>query len=180
MAFISGVSMNSGRVWATAVVAALGCFCLSINASARSFGLSREKLAVSVWQVGIRPDPFSGERRCRLALQNGKAVYAEHAILFSLGRRFDVSEATIRIDNGAAMRWRDLISELAPSMGDPLNYGASQHIPVPAHLVEGAERIAIQSAFGKKPRVYVVEGFDTARQGAIEVGCRPDAAFTRK
>lgn len=172
--------MNSGRVWATAVVAALSCFCLSVEVSAQSFGLAREQFAGSAWQVVVKLDAFSGESRCRLALRNDKAVYTEQAILFSLGRRFDISEATIQIDDGAVIRWRDLIPELAAAIGDPLGYGASKHIPIPSRLIESAERIAIQPAFGEKPRVFVVEGFDVAWQSAIETGCRPDASFTRK
>jgi hypothetical protein len=172
--------MNSGRIWATAVVAALSCVCLSVEVSAQSFALLRKEFAVSAWRVAVKSDVFSGERRCRLALRNGEAAYAERAISFSVGRRFDISEATIRIDDGAVVRWRDLIPELAEGIGDPLHYGASKRIPIPVRSIEGAERIAIQPAFGKKPRVYVVKGFDAARQGAIEAGCRPDAAFTQK
>lgn len=169
--------MHSVCVSALAFVAVLGFSSLSVDANARSSGVSGKRFSESAWQIFVETDRFSGARRCRLSLRKGKAVYGDGAIVFHLNRHINVSEATVKIDGDTALRWRDLIPDLAGGIGDPLLVSSSKHIPIPSHLIEGAREVAIAPAFGKRPRIFDVTGFDAALRSMVEAGCTPDDAF---
>lgn len=111
--------MHSVCVSARAFVAVLGFSSLSVDANARSSGVSGKSFSKSAWQIFVETESFSVARRCRLSLQGRKARNGDGAILFQLNRRINVSEATVKIDGGTATRWRDLIPDLAGGKGDP-------------------------------------------------------------
>lgn len=171
--------MRAGLFAALAVTAALSFCCVSAGADAKPFGISRQRFDVGSWQITIQTDRFSAIRRCRLALRRGNALYVDQAVVFDLGKHVDVSEATVRIDQGAPMLWRDVIPELAASVGDPFLDPRAKRLPVPIRLLEGAGHVAIAPKFGRKPRVFKVDGFALARQNALKAGCGPDDAFLR-
>jgi hypothetical protein len=171
--------MRIGRGPVLAVLPALLILFVPVKAGASSFGPVRQRVMLGDWRLTIATDRFSGERRCRLATRKGNIAYSDGTATIRLSGVFNASEAVIRVDNGAPVRWRDLIPALARLDPGFASEGAARQLPIPAELVKYARAVAVSPAFGKRARTYRVAGFDVALERAAALGCRPDAAFVR-
>ena len=149
------------------------------RAEAYSYGPVRERVALGDWRLTIEADRFSGERRCRLAARKGYVGYSRGTLAIRLPGIFDRSEAIIRVDGGAPIRWRDLIPELAELDPGFAGNRDARLLTVPAELMKNARTVAVSPAFGKRAQTYRIAGLDAALEQAVALGCRPDAAFVR-
>lgn len=171
--------MRGGRGAVPAVLLALVVLFVSDQGQAYSAGSSRQRVAVADWRLAATVDRFSGERRCRLATRRGSVLYSRGVVIIRLSRLSDFTEAVIRVDGSAPIRWRNLIPELArldPGFAIDRDPGI---MPVPAQLLNGAALIEVSPAFGKRARAFRVAGLDEALEHAATLGCRSDAAFVR-
>lgn len=160
-----------------AVLPALAVLCSSAAVLARQSGLARDRTSIGDWHLTVTTDRFSGERRCAIARHRGNAWYARRLVVFDVGRAINPSDIVIRIDDGDAIRWRDIIPEVArldPSFASNRN---ARWVPIPAAMIQGARVVAIAPSFGKKPRSFRVGRFGEMYDQAVELGCRTDTAF---
>lgn len=171
--------MRIGRGPVLAVLPALLILFVPVKAGASSFGPVRQRVTLGDWRLTIATDRFSGERRCRLETRKGHFLYSRGTTAIRLSRLFNSSEAIIRIDGGAPIRWRDLIPEVArldPGFASDLT---GRQLPIPAEVLKNARVVAVSPAFGRRPRTYRIAGLGGAIERAVVLGCRPDTAFMR-
>lgn len=170
-----GESMRVGRGTVLAVLPALVVLFVADQSEAYSKG--HERVLLGDWRLTVTTDRFSGERHCRLATRRGSAVYGRGVVKVRLPRAFDPSQAVIRVDGGAPVRWRGLIFELARIDPGFASERDPQSLPVPAKLLKDAQLVEVSPAFGKRARRYRIAGSGAALERAAALGCRSDAAF---
>lgn len=162
-----------------AVLLALVLVFVPGRGEAYAAGFLRQRASLGDWRLTVRTDRFSGERRCRLVTRRGNASYTRGIIAIRLSRVFDPSEAVLRADGGAAVRWRGLIPELARLDPGFASERDPRKLQIPAALMKDAQQVEVSPAFGKRARRYRIAGLDAALEQAVAFGCRSDAAFVR-
>lgn len=170
------------------LVAGLACAQLSacalprIPLLARGAPIERSRTQAGEWQLKLSRDRFSGDVVCRLRTRDGKVRYQSGALAFHFSRKWDVHDAVYRIDGGEPRHWRDDLPELvkngAPIDRGPLTNGSAGAVWIPAHLLESANRIAIQARPDRPPRVFRIGGFISMHELASARGCAPDSRFS--
>lgn len=164
---------------ALAVITILGLAMLVPKVGATTF-LYRH-YGQDAWRLDISTDQFSGDISCRLWSRDGRSHYAANAIEFRIGGHISPIDGTFRIDNGAPLKWRDQLPELARlhaaiegGDSDP----ATGTMLLPVTLVAHGEDVAIQTRPGKRPRRFSLKGFRPLYDYARSVGCLPEARRT--
>jgi hypothetical protein len=127
------------------------------------------------WRLNVDIDLFSGQMRCRLRAE--RMFVAAGAVAFQVGRRADVLDARIRIDDGEAILWRDMLPELARRRvaigGRDVATPTDGLVWLPADMLRNAAEVAIQSGFGRRARKFRLEGFSASYDKALAKGCPP-------
>jgi len=159
--------------------------CASCIAPGAAFGAESpvvvQRYTEGQWTLQIASDRFSGEKSCRLRGARGKIVYVADALGFRFAPNRDTTAGWLRIDGGAALRWRDLRPELA-RLGvaiDGRNLAAPTGgiVWVPAAMLESARTLAVQWRPGERAQRFNVEGVVAIRDRARSQGCRPEVRF---
>jgi hypothetical protein len=65
------------------------------------------------WRIIVSKDAFAGTVRCRVEARHRGIFLSGDAVAFRVGRKADVLDALIRIDDGSPARWRDMLPDLA-------------------------------------------------------------------
>jgi len=146
-------------------------------------GIERRAFALGDWHLNIGKDRFSGDVRCRLRARNGRSLYVADAVGVRFGRRADVMGATLKIDGGQPVRYRDLLPELARLRvaidGRDMDRPTGGVVWIPSSLLESAKRVAISPRPGAHPRYFSLRGFVALRESARALGCAPEGRFVR-
>ena len=148
----------------------------------RGAPIERSKTEAGGWQLKLSRDRFSGDVVCRLRTRGGKVHYQSGALAFHFSRKWDVHDAVYRIDGGAPRHWRgdlpDLVRNGAPIDSGPVTNASTGLVWIPAHLLESANRIAIQPRPDRPPKVFHIGGFASMHELAAARGCAPDSRFS--
>ena len=143
----------------------------------------REHASTGNWQVQVERSTFTGEVLCRLSARGRKVIYLPDALGFRFNRRLDTTDATFRVDGGAAYRWRDQLPELAhlevPIDGKRMDAPTDGIVWLPSAMLEKASQVAIQPHPDRRPRIFLLDRFFDARLDARTRGCSPEGRFVR-
>jgi len=129
---------------------------------------------VAGWVVETHRDRFTGHLTCQV--HRGRVSVARKAVIFHFPVRIDTFDAAYRIDGGPLWRARDDAAELA-SMGfrlhddDSLDNPSGGIVRIPAHRLEGAQRVRIEAAPYAKAYQFALAGLDGALDVASNRGC---------
>lgn len=163
-------------------VFALAAVSLSVPSAAKPHSHSY-RINLEGWRLHVDTDPFSGDVACRLKTTSGKVIYVAHGLGFRLGRHKDVMDAWVRIDGGKPFRWRDTLPELARLRvaidGRDMASPTDGIVWLPSALLEKAGRIDIQSAAGRRAKVFDLRGFAGLREMGRQRVCSPETRFVR-
>jgi hypothetical protein len=135
------------------------------------------------WSLRIVTKTFSGDVRCRLATNNGRIVYVANALGIRFSKHAPVTDAWVKIDDGAAQRWRDMLPALAtqrtPIDGRDMDSPTDGIVWLPIAVVEEADTVLIQLREDKHAEVFSLARFSELREAGRRLGCDPETRFIR-
>lgn len=162
--------------------ALLACVFLSAQLAGHPLSLASsssrqdsERYRAGNWDLSIRKDRFSEKISCRLRSHDKKIVSFDNALAFRFGRQADVMRAVFRLDEGAIMRWRDVLPELAqlrvPLDGRDMEQPTGGAVWLPVRMLQGVSVVRIQARPNRKPRVFSLAGLEEIQARAQMFGC---------
>lgn len=135
------------------------------------------------WRLYIVTSRFSVDVQCRLATTNGRMIYTAGALGIRFGKHAPVSQAWVKIGDGTAQRWRDMLPELArlrvPIDGREMDSPTGGMLWIPVTAIEQAGTVAIQLRANQRPRIFSLAQFIELRDAGHRLGCEPEARFIR-
>ena len=145
--------------------------------------VAKRKQVLGDWRLDIFKGRFSGDVACHLRSKDKRIFYVADALGFRFGKRLDTLGAWIRLDGGAAYRWRDDLPELArlgvAIDGRNLDAPTGGIIWIPTAKLAEVNRVQIQPRADKRARTYHLRGFAGLREIARTMGCAPETRFAR-
>lgn len=133
------------------------------------------------WRLSVSKDDFSEDVQCQLYSVDGRMIYQPHTLGFRFDRDENLPEAWVRIDDGEAMRWRDMFPELARARvkmdGRSLDSPTDGMVWIPMSMLMNTDSIGIQAKHGKKPHIFLLGDFRQTLEHARAQGCTPEERF---
>lgn len=133
------------------------------------------------WRLSVVTSRFSGDVWCVLRSNDNKVIYAQNAVGFRFNHRANTMRAWIKIGAEPAVRWRDMLPELAAQRisitGKNLDAPTDGIIWLPVAQLQHADEVAIQLLPDKPVKVFRMNGFVKMLEAGRKLGCTPDTRF---
>ncbi|MDB5454547.1 MAG: hypothetical protein JWP92_132, partial [Caulobacter sp.] len=105
------------------------------------------------WRLKVRADRFNGEVSCEV--KSDFAQVRRHTVIFQLGRATNTSDADVRINDGPALKVRDIrmdnLRDGFSGRAGPIENPTRGEVGLPITLVAGADHVLVRPQRGKKP-----------------------------